>query len=391
MSEPLMVFESVSKKFRRGERHNSLRDLIPASLRRIASGLKPTGVLCPEEFWALNDVSFEVKPGEALGVIGRNGAGKSTVLKILNRIMKPTDGKCRIRGRVGALIEIAAGFHPDLTGRQNVFLQGAIMGMRRPEIAKKFTDIIEFADIGDFIDTPAKRYSSGMSARLGFAIAAHLDPEVLLIDEVLSVGDFAFQQKAFDRLQEIVERGVPTIIVSHQLERLTSLCTHVIVLDHGRVVHYGGAEESIAAYLIEQKSADESGNTTVGMRLLALDVLDRSTRSGERVKVRLCGERNPEDSPRLIKLSLRSSRTGQIIFTTDHVVSGMAQLPSGRFVLEASLQLNVAAGLYLIETSVADPRSRGSVVEGPRRVIEVLEGLPFNGVAQLNAQMRFVR
>ncbi len=162
-----------------------------------------------EEFWALRDVSFEVRRGEAIGIIGPNGAGKSTTLKLLNRILRPTKGSCWLRGRVGALIEVAAGFHPDLTGRENVFLQGAIMGMRRAEIATKLDEIVEFAGVAEFVDTPVKRYSSGMNARLGFSIAAHLEPDVLIIDEVLSVGDAAFQRRCMERMENSDAQGSP--------------------------------------------------------------------------------------------------------------------------------------------------------------------------------------
>jgi lipopolysaccharide transport system ATP-binding protein len=185
-----IVFDRVWKKYRRGERHDSLRDLLPAAVLRLLRPRRQASELQTEEFWALKDVSFEVGPGEALGIIGPNGAGKSTVLKLLTRILKPTLGACRVTGRVGALIEVAAGFHPDLTGRENIYLQGAILGMKRGEIARKLDEIVAFSGIEDFIDTPVKRYSSGMNARLGFSIAAHVDPEVLLIDEVLAVGDF---------------------------------------------------------------------------------------------------------------------------------------------------------------------------------------------------------
>jgi lipopolysaccharide transport system ATP-binding protein len=197
MSLPTVRFDKVWKKFRRGERHDSLKDLIPALSRQLFSRNVPKE-LRQDEFWTLENVSFEVLPGQALGIIGRNGAGKSTTLKLLTKILKPTRGYSSVSGRVGALIEVAAGFHPDLTGRENVYLQGAIMGMRRPDIAARFDEIVDFAGISAFIDTPIKRYSSGMNARLGFSIAAHLNPDVLIIDEVLSVGDMSFQQRCFD-------------------------------------------------------------------------------------------------------------------------------------------------------------------------------------------------
>src|SRR5579862_2960140 len=201
-------FDQVWKKFARGELHDSLRDLVPATVRRLAGRGPARDELSGEEFWAVRDVSFEVRPGEALGILGPNGAGKSTILKLLTRILVPTRGHCAVAGRAGALIEVAAGFHPDLTGRENVFLQGAIMGMRRGEIAARFDEIVDFAGVEAFIDTPVKRYSSGMNARLGFAIAAHLNPDVLLIDEVLSVGDLAFQEKCQARMKTFLSQGV---------------------------------------------------------------------------------------------------------------------------------------------------------------------------------------
>ena len=191
MSSPVALrMEHVYKKFKRGERHDSLRDLIPALFRRAVSKVAMVPELKEQEFWALRDVYFDIAKGEAVGIIGHNGAGKSTMLKHLAGIMRPTRGESRSNGRLSALIEVGAGFHQDLTGRENVFLNGVILGMSRAEIARKFDEIVEFSGLADFIDTPVKRYSSGMFARLGFSVAAHLDPDILIIDEVLSVGDF---------------------------------------------------------------------------------------------------------------------------------------------------------------------------------------------------------
>src|SRR5439155_13941291 len=188
MSEPRVVVDGVWKKFRRGERSHSLRDVVPAVVSRLLRRDRVPSELAEQEFWAVRNLSFVVRPGEALGIIGPNGAGKSTILKLLTRILRPTIGRCAMVGRVGSLLEVAAGFHPDLTGRENVFRQGAIMGIRRAEISSKLDAIVEFAGVGESIDTPVKCYSSGMNARLCFAIAAHLDLDVLLIDELLRVG-----------------------------------------------------------------------------------------------------------------------------------------------------------------------------------------------------------
>ncbi len=247
MSEPVVVFDRVWKKFRRGERHDSLKDAIVALAKRPFARKNPD-VLEGQEFWALRDVSFELRPGEAMGIIGPNGAGKSTSLKLLTRILRPTSGRCFTRGRVGALIEISAGFHPDLTGRENLYLQGAILGMSRQEVLRKMDSIVDFAGIPDFIDTPVKRYSSGMNARLGFAIAAHVDPDVLLIDEVLAVGDFAFQQKCYERLGEFRRAGAAIVFVSHSMQAIVSLCDRALLLRPGRTALIGSVSEMAARY-----------------------------------------------------------------------------------------------------------------------------------------------
>jgi lipopolysaccharide transport system ATP-binding protein len=248
MIEPRIVFDGVWKKFRRGEHHDSLRDLIPAIARRIMSR-RPLTPLDDDEFWVLRNVSFEVKPGQALGIIGPNGAGKSTTLKLLTKILKPTRGRAAVAGRVGALIEVAAGFHPDLTGRENVFLQGAIMGMSQNDIRTRFDEIVAFAGIAPFIDTPVKRYSSGMNARLGFAIAANLDPDVLLIDEVLAVGDFTFQQRCYERLVEFRRSGVPIAFVSHNMQAIASLCDRVLLLRSNEPPIIGDVPTVLAEYV----------------------------------------------------------------------------------------------------------------------------------------------
>ena len=202
-----------------------------------------------ERFWALKDVSFEVKNGEALGIIGRNGTGKSTLLKILSRITSPTSGSVKIRGRVSSLLEVGTGFHPELTGRENIFLNGSILGMTREEIKGKFDEIVEFSGIEKFLDTPVKRYSSGMYVRLAFAVAAHLEPEILVVDEVLSVGDAEFQEKCLGKMSEVSQSGRTIIFVSHNMIAVRNLCPRVILLDYGRVVAEGNASAIISQYL----------------------------------------------------------------------------------------------------------------------------------------------
>jgi lipopolysaccharide transport system ATP-binding protein len=250
MPKPVVVFDGVWKKFRMGERHDSLRDLIPSLLKR-----RSATALNAEEFWALQNVSFEVEAGQALGIIGPNGAGKSTTLKLLTRILKPTRGACLVRGRVGALIEVAAGFHPDLTGRENIFLQGAIMGMKRAEISRRLDEIVDFSGVERFLDTPVKRYSSGMQARLGFSVAAHLDPDVLFVDEVLSVGDMSFQAKCLERMREHVQSGTTLIFVSHNLQAVAALCKRAIVCARGEMLFDGPTEDAITVYLKASQTA----------------------------------------------------------------------------------------------------------------------------------------
>src|SRR5882762_615863 len=213
MTEISVRFQNVWKKFRRGERYDSLRDLIPAATRRLLSREKSVQ-LTSREFWALHDVSFQLRRGEAIGIIGPNGSGKSTTLKLLSRILKPDTGSVQVHGRMGALIEVGAGFHPDLTGRENIYLNGTILGMKRAEIDRKFDAIVEFSGLADFIDTPVKRYSTGMYARLGFSVAAYVDPDVLIVDEVLSVGDIVFQNRCLEKMNEIIRSGATVIFVS---------------------------------------------------------------------------------------------------------------------------------------------------------------------------------
>lgn len=248
MSDVALQMEHVYKKFRKGEVYNSLRDLIPALTGKMFRQQELSDS-DKREFWALQDLSFEVKRGEALGIIGHNGAGKSTALKILSRIMKPTKGRMVVNGRLSGLIEVAAGFHQDLTGRENIFLHGTILGMTKREIELKLDQIIAFSGIEEFIDTPVKRYSSGMYARLGFSVAAHVDPEVLLVDEVLSVGDFVFQRKCIERIKEVIRSGATVLFVSHNLKTVAEFCDRCLLLERGRTVMMGPAQEVISAYL----------------------------------------------------------------------------------------------------------------------------------------------
>ncbi len=248
MSSYALKMENVSKKFKRGTNFDSLRDLIPAMVRSTLNRAKSVD-LEAKEFWALKDINFEVGKGEALGIIGHNGAGKSTMLKLLCGLFQPTTGKIHVNGRLSALLEVSAGFHPDLTGRENVYLYGTILGMRKDEVRRKFSEIVEFSGLEDFIDTPVKRYSSGMHARLGFSVAAHLEPDVLIIDEVLSVGDHVFQTKGIEKMTSVLRNGTTVIFVSHNLRAMANLCPKSILLSHGQIMHAGPTDETLRHYM----------------------------------------------------------------------------------------------------------------------------------------------
>jgi lipopolysaccharide transport system ATP-binding protein len=262
MSEIAIRVEALGKKYRLGqtrERYSTLRDQIRtwASPRRWfrRSADRSTNA----DFWALKDISFDVKRGEVLGIIGRNGAGKSTLLKILSRITEPTEGEADLHGRVGSLLEVGTGFHPELTGRENIFLNGAILGMKRGAIVRNFDDIVAFAEVEKFIDTPVKHYSSGMYMRLAFAVAAYLEPEILVVDEVLAVGDAEFQKKCLGKMSDVARDGRTVLFVSHNMHAVNALCGRGMVLHRGEMRFDGAATEAVANYLDLTRKATEAG------------------------------------------------------------------------------------------------------------------------------------
>ena len=253
MSSIAIRAEGLGKRYRLGTggSYKTLREFLPGLVSGAVKRVRSAGAEAskPESFWALRDVSFDVNHGDVVGVIGWNGAGKSTLLKIFSRITWPTEGRAAIHGRIGSLLEVGTGFHPELTGRENIFLNGAIMGMRRHEIASKFDEIVTFAEVDKFIDTPVKHYSSGMYVRLAFAIAAHLEPEILIVDEVLAVGDLAFQQKCLGKMSEVSRGGRTILFVSHNMAVVEKLCQRAIVLHHGRIAYEGKTADAIHHYL----------------------------------------------------------------------------------------------------------------------------------------------
>jgi lipopolysaccharide transport system ATP-binding protein len=285
-SLPAVQAHGVSKRYTLGQLRGGYRLLSETLADRVRR--KP-GPPAEREFWAIRDVDFEVAPGETFGIVGHNGAGKSTLLKILSRVTPPTAGEIKIRGRVGALLEVGTGFHPELTGRENIFLNGAVLGMRRAEIQRRFDEIVEFAEVARFIDTPVKRYSSGMYLRLAFAVAAHLEPEVLIVDEVLSVGDLAFQEKCLGRMERVAGEGRTVLFVSHNLAAVQKLCPRAMLLSRGHKVAEGDTASVINEYV-------RSVRADAGTRLA-----DRTDRTGSgRVRLEDAwfeADAHPVDSP----------------------------------------------------------------------------------------------
>jgi lipopolysaccharide transport system ATP-binding protein len=289
MSDTVIRVENLGKKYIIGHQangHRTLRDVLTdaISFRSFRNQKSEIRNLKSEPFWALKDVSFEVTQGEVVGIIGRNGAGKSTLLKILSRITEPTTGRVRIRGRVASLLEVGTGFHPELTGRENVFLNGAILGMSREEIKRKFDEIVAFAEVEQFLDTPVKRYSSGMYVRLAFAVAAHLEPEILIIDEVLAVGDYEFQRRCLGKMNQVARGGRTVLFVSHNMTAIEELCPQSILLKNGRIERSGPTHQVVADYLSStaaQSAWEIDGQTdregTGSARITRLELLAAET------------------------------------------------------------------------------------------------------------------
>jgi lipopolysaccharide transport system ATP-binding protein len=266
MSDSVIRVENLSKKYILGhkeEGYKTFRGAMTNATKSLVSAFNPRAKKeanrSRDEFWALNDVSFEIKQGDRVGIIGRNGAGKSTLLKVLSRITEPTSGSIRIKGRVASLLEVGTGFHPELTGRENIFLNGAILGMSKVEIESKFDEIVAFAEVEKFLDTPVKRYSSGMYVRLAFAVAAHLEPEILIVDEVLAVGDAQFQKKCLGKMQDVASEGRTVIFVSHQMAAISNLCSSCIVLQSGKLLFSGRTEYAITKYLESGAKSQQDG------------------------------------------------------------------------------------------------------------------------------------
>jgi lipopolysaccharide transport system ATP-binding protein len=374
-----IVTEGLSKRYRIGEfqaGYGTLRDSLAGMVGKVGRRQRR------EEIWAIRDVSFDVQEGEVVGLIGRNGAGKSTLLKVLTRITEPTTGRAQIRGRVGSLLEVGTGFHPELTGRENVYLNGAVLGMKRREIERKFDDIVEFSGIAKFLDTPVKRYSSGMYVRLAFSVAAHLEPEILLVDEVLAVGDAEFQRRCLGRMEDLGDSGRTVVFVSHNMQTITQLCDRVILLEGGTVVADGPSSEIVAQYLQSVHGtgssiawpdlADAPGDDLV--RLRSLRVVDEDGETTAAVDVRRpvgieIGFTVLRDgTPILPKIKLRD-RQGDVMFNAiDTSPRWDDPTPPGDYTTTAWIPGNfLNEGLISIEAgmhSMAAPRLHGHAVNG---------------------------
>lgn len=287
MTKTIVEIKGVSKKYKiqRPESYVTLRDKISDFLKKPSILFKNLKKIISNDsvFWALNDITLDIRKGETLGIIGKNGAGKTTLLKVLSRITSPTMGHIKLYGRVASLLEVGTGFHPELSGRENIYFNGSILGMKKKEIDNKFDEIVDFADVHEFIDTPIKRYSSGMQVKLAFSVAAHLEPEILLIDEVLSVGDIAFQKKSLGRMEKIVNEGRTVIFVSHNLGAVQRLCTRTILLDQGSIVMNGPTDKVIAKYagnstgqMGQQEWTNDTAPGNEVVRILSIKVLDKN-------------------------------------------------------------------------------------------------------------------
>ena len=376
MSDTVVRIEGLGKRYSIGarqKRHDTLRDTIMSLFERRAAA----GESGDETIWALKDVSFEVKQGEVVGIIGRNGAGKTTLLKILSRITEPTEGWAEIRGRVGSLLEVGTGFHPELTGRENVYLNGAILGMRRAEIARRFDEIVAFAEIDKFLDTPVKRYSSGMYVRLAFAVAAHLVSDILVVDEVLSVGDAAFQEKCLGKMDEAARGGRTVLFVSHNLAAVEHLCKRGIVLHQGELDWEGTATEAVVRYeesLRIRRSgaealpshvlfAEQIEDAKAKFRITRVELLDKRdnpkprvhTWEGVKIRVHYFAEKRVRAGSLVIQINTRHGITVLLLSTEPDSGVPMSIEPGHHYGDCEILRLPLSSGEYTIGCGLAIP------------------------------------
>ncbi|MGH2956301.1 MAG: ABC transporter ATP-binding protein [Solirubrobacterales bacterium] len=387
MSEPAIKVEGVGKRYRLGEGHGQpatklsegLNAALRGPVRRLLGGGSGDATSEQEEFWALRDISFEIGRGDMFGLIGRNGAGKSTLLKLLAQISPPTEGRITVRGRVGTLLEVGTGFHPELTGRENVFLNGAILGMRRAEIAQRYDEIAAFSGIEEFLNTPVKRYSSGMYVRLAFAVAAHLEPEVLLLDEVLAVGDAEFQRKSFDKIMDVAQEGRTVVFVSHNLAAVQKICTHSAWFDHGRLVGIGPTQEVVSSYLAEVGSKQSGGVAEVGddvhrigvggAKLVRVELRDSQGQAMDRVNLgepfslTLTFEVDQTIPDATIEVGISSADGTRVVTSLSSDDGNRVSLSPGTREVAVDLELTLLPGDYWFDVGIHNPEVSLDFVE----------------------------
>jgi lipopolysaccharide transport system ATP-binding protein len=396
-NETVISIKNIGKKYNITHQQGgyvALRDVLTNILKSPFAFLKQktkevAGIAKKEEFWALRDINFEVKKGEVIGIIGRNGAGKSTLLKILSQITPPTEGEIKINGRVGSLLEVGTGFHPELSGRENIFLNGAILGMTKKEIASKFDEIVAFSGIEKFLDTPVKRYSSGMHVRLAFSVAAHMDPDILIIDEVLAVGDAEFQKKCLGKMDEITKKEGRTIIfVSHNMEAIKKLCSRCIVLNKGEKVFESDTEKALIAYsniqndgkLITNKGIFNKNRRGSGaLSFTNIEILDTNNKDrnifnvGETVKFKMSYEIYDDMQGLYVFISLNSSKTKELLTSVKHEIKkgDVKKNESGSVVIEVELN-SICPGEYTLYFWLGDDDATGQ--SGPINY-DVVDGM----------------
>jgi lipopolysaccharide transport system ATP-binding protein len=397
MPEVALELNQVWKKFKRGEKYNSLRDLIPAMTKKLFLG-NHQEELQEKEFWAVKDVSFEVKKGESLGIIGPNGAGKSTILKLLSGILRPNKGGIEVKGRLSALIEVSAGFHPDLTGRENIYLNGSILGMKKSEIDKKLDEIVEFSGLIDFLDTPVKRYSSGMYTRLGFSVAAHVEPEILLIDEVLSVGDMSFQQKCIEKMISIRNDGTTIIFVSHNLESVNILCPKTILLENGQIEKIGDTSGVIKEYVGSARKFEEDAYQEANINNVILTNTHNKPQEsffpGEKARVQLEIKSCKPLGECLLGFIVNRVTDGIPVcdYNIPIKINKLNHIFDGYIPLSIEFDVNLLRGAYTISLHVHHPSS-GQYLFKARTIVSftVEERISWCGVAHLNPILNGVK
>ena len=378
----VITVENISKQYiidhQKGKGVNTLRDMVSENFRQLFGGNKEKQDVSHEEFWALRDVSFSVEQGDRIGIVGHNGAGKSTLLKILSKIIEPTSGSVRIKGRVASLLEVGTGFHPELTGRENIFLNGSLLGMSRSEIRKQFDEIVAFAGVEKFLDTPVKRYSSGMYVRLGFAISAHLDPEIMIVDEVLAVGDAEFQKKSLGKMRDNSASGRTILFVSHNLTAVQALCNKALYFERGQLLEQGETNQVVATYLskvsrtrlLREWDTPESapGNDLVRIKRIELipEYQDELTHIDVRTPMKLRFEFwNMMDKANLNLSMHLNSLTGECIFNIGTVsqpygrgvIAGECVIPGyflndGSYTISVMIVKDTATALYNMEEAI---------------------------------------